>query len=179
VADVVALAPDVILVAGGRNLVALQEANRTIPVVFVTVSDPVSSGFVESQARPGGNATGFSLLEYAMSGKWLELLKELAPRVTGAAVLRDPANPSGTGQLGAIMSVAPSFGAMTRAGGACQRPAIRGKKRCRLHGGLSPGAPRGSRNGNFKNGDWTSEAIAERKWLRSLVQSFAYNGKTE
>jgi uncharacterized protein YodC (DUF2158 family) len=70
-------------------------------------------------------------------------------------------------------------GAKTRDGDACQRPAMRGKKRCRLHGGLSPGAPRGSRNGNFKNGDWTSEAIAERKWLRSLVRSFAYNGTTE
>ena len=110
VADVVALAPDVILAAGGRNLAVLQQANRTIPVVFVTISDPVSGGFVESLARPGGNATGFSLLEYGMSGKWLELLKEVAPRVTRAAVLRDPANPSGTGQLGAIMAVAPPLG---------------------------------------------------------------------
>ena len=110
VADVVVLAPDVILVAGGRNLAVLQQADRTIPVVFVTISDPVSGGFVESLARPGGNATGFSLLEYGMSGKWLELLKEVAPRVTRAAVLRDPANPSGTGQLGAIMAVAPPMG---------------------------------------------------------------------
>jgi putative ABC transport system substrate-binding protein len=110
VADVVVLAPDVILVAGGRNLAVLQQADRTIPVVFVTITDPVSGGFVESLARPGGNATGFSLLEYGMSGKWLELLKEVAPRVTRAAVLRDPANPSGTGQLGAIMAVAPPLG---------------------------------------------------------------------
>jgi putative ABC transport system substrate-binding protein len=110
VADVVALAPDVILVAGGRNLAVLQQADVTIPVVFVTITDPVSGGFVESLARPGGNATGFSLLEYGMSGKWLELLKEVAPRVTRAAVLRDPANPSGTGQLGAIMAVAPPLG---------------------------------------------------------------------
>ena len=110
VADVVVLAPDVILVASGRNLVVLQQADRTIPVVFVTITDPVSGGFVESLARPGGNATGFSLLEYGMSGKWLELLKEVAPRVTRAAVLRDPANPSGTGQLGAIMAVAPPLG---------------------------------------------------------------------
>jgi putative ABC transport system substrate-binding protein len=110
VADVVVIAPDVILVAGGRNLAVLQQADRTIPVVFVTISDPVSGGFVESLARPGGNATGFSLLEYGMSGKWLELLKEVAPRVTRAAVLRDPANPSGTGQLGAIMAVAPPLG---------------------------------------------------------------------
>jgi ABC-type uncharacterized transport system substrate-binding protein len=106
----VVLAPDVILVAGGRNLAVLQQADRTIPVVFVTISDPVSGGFVESLARPGGNATGFSLLEYGMSGKWLELLKEVAPGLTRVAVLRDPANPSGTGQLGAIMAIAPPMG---------------------------------------------------------------------
>jgi len=70
-------------------------------------------------------------------------------------------------------------GAKTRAGTPCQRPAIRGRSRCRLHGGLSPGAPRGAKNGNFKNGDWTADAIEERKWLRSLVQSFSYNGTTE
>jgi putative tryptophan/tyrosine transport system substrate-binding protein len=110
VMEVLALAPEVILVAGGRNLSVLQQANRTIPVVFVTISDPVSSGFVESMARPGGNATGFSLFEYGMSGKWLGLLKEVAPKLSRAAVLRDPANPAGTGQLGAILGVAPSFG---------------------------------------------------------------------
>jgi putative tryptophan/tyrosine transport system substrate-binding protein len=110
VADVVALAPDVILAAGGRNLTALQQANRTIPVVFVTISDPVGAGYVDSLARPGGNATGFSLLEYTMSGTWLGLLREVAPRVTRAAVLRDPANPGGIGQLGAIMAVAQPLG---------------------------------------------------------------------
>jgi len=110
VAEVVALAPDVILAAGGRNLSVLQQVNRTIPVVFVSISDPVAGGFVESLARPGGNATGFSTEEYGMSGKRVELLKEIAPRVTRAAVLRDPANPSGTGQLGAALAVAPSFG---------------------------------------------------------------------
>ena len=73
----------------------------------------------------------------------------------------------------------PRCGARTRAGAPCQRPAIRGRKRCRLDGGLSPGAPRGPKNGNFKTGDWTSEAINERKWLRSLVQSFAKSGTTE
>ena len=77
------------------------------------------------------------------------------------------------------LSRAPRCGAMTRAGTACQRPAIRGRKRCRLHGGLSPGAPRGQKNGNFRNGNWTAEAIEERKWLRSLVQTFAKNGTTE
>ena len=110
VVEVLALAPEVILVAGGRNLSVLQQVNRTIPVVFVTISDPVSSGFVESMARPAGNATGFSLFEYGMSGKWLGLLKEVAPKLSRAAVLRDPANPAGTGQLGAILGVAPSFG---------------------------------------------------------------------
>ncbi len=70
-------------------------------------------------------------------------------------------------------------GAKTRAGSPCQRPAIRGRRRCRLHGGLSPGAPRGFKNGNFKNGDWTADAIKERQWLRSLVRSFANNGTTE
>jgi putative tryptophan/tyrosine transport system substrate-binding protein len=110
VAEVIALAPDVILTAGGRNLSVLQQTNRAIPVVFVSISDPVGGGFVESLARPGGNATGFSTEEYGMSGKRLELLKEIAPRVMRAAVLRDPANPSGTGQLGATLAVAPSFG---------------------------------------------------------------------
>ena len=74
---------------------------------------------------------------------------------------------------------APRCGARTRGGTACQRPALRGRRRCRLHGGLSPGAPRGSENGNFRNGNWTSEAIEERKWLRSLVQTFAKSGTTE
>ena len=74
---------------------------------------------------------------------------------------------------------APRCGAKTRAGTPCQRPAIHGRRRCRLHGGLSPGAPRGAKNGNFKNGVWTADAIEERRWLRSLVQSFANNGTTE
>ena len=110
ITELLAFAPNVILAAGGRNLAVLQQVDRTIPVVFLSVSDPVSGGFVESLAHPGGNATGFSLLEYGMSGKWLELLKEIAPWVTRAAVLRDPANPSGPGQLGAILAVAPSLG---------------------------------------------------------------------
>jgi hypothetical protein len=71
---------------------------------------------------------------------------------------------------------APRCGALTRAGGACQRPAIRGRRRCRLHGGVSPGAPRGTRNGNFRNGNWTADAIEERRWLRSLVKAFALEG---
>jgi putative tryptophan/tyrosine transport system substrate-binding protein len=89
---------------------ALQDATRSVPIVFVTVVDPVGAGFVSALARPGSNATGFMLIEYGSSAKWLELLKEVAPRVTRAAVLRDPTLASGSGQLGAIQAVAPSFG---------------------------------------------------------------------
>jgi putative ABC transport system substrate-binding protein len=88
----------------------LLQATRTVPIVFVLVIDPVGAGFVASLARPGGNATGFTIFEYGMSGKWLELLKEIAPRVTRAAVLRDPAIASGIGQFAAVQAVAPSFG---------------------------------------------------------------------
>jgi len=109
-AELVALAPDVILSAGSPSVAALQQATRTVPIVFVTVVDPVSSGFVDTLARPGGNITGFALLEYSISGKWLQLLKEIAPRVTRAAVIRDPALTSGGGQLGVIQAVAPSVG---------------------------------------------------------------------
>ena len=88
----------------------LQQATRTVPIVFVQVTDPVGAGFVASLARPGGNATGFTQFEYGMSGKWLELLKQIAPGVTRAAVLRDPAIPAGIGQFAAIQAVAPSLG---------------------------------------------------------------------
>jgi putative ABC transport system substrate-binding protein len=107
----VALAPDVLVAATGSTTVApLLQATRTVPIVFVTVIDPVGAGFVASLARPGGNATGFMNYEYGMSVKWLELLKEIAPRVTRAAVLRDPAIASGIGQFGAVQAVAPSLG---------------------------------------------------------------------
>jgi ABC-type uncharacterized transport system substrate-binding protein len=109
-AELVALAPNVILAASSPTVGALQQATRTVPIVFVGVGDPVGGGFVESLARPGGNATGFMLFEYSISGKWLELLKEIAPGITRAAVVRDPALAVGAGQLGAIQSVAPSFG---------------------------------------------------------------------
>jgi len=109
--ELVALGPDVLLAGTGTATVApLLEATRTVPIVFVTVIDPVGAGFVASLAQPGGNATGFTIYEYSMSGKWLELLKEIAPRVTRAAVLRDPAVASGIGQLGAVQIVAPSLG---------------------------------------------------------------------
>ena len=106
----VALAPDVILVAGSGALAPLLQATRAVPIVFTIVADPVGAGFVESLAQPGGNATGFLALEYGFSGKWLELLKEIAPGVTRAAVIRDPAIAAGIGQFGAIQSVAPSVG---------------------------------------------------------------------
>jgi ABC-type uncharacterized transport system substrate-binding protein len=109
-AELVALAPDVILAAGGAVVPPLLQATRSVPIVFTQTPDPVGAGFVDSLARPGGNATGFLTFEYGISAKWLELLKEIAPRVTRAAVIRDAAIASGTGQWGALQSVAPSFG---------------------------------------------------------------------
>ena len=106
----VALAPDVILATGGAAVGPLVQATRTLPIVFVTVPDPVGAGLVDSLARPGGNATGFTSFEFGLSGKWLELLKEIAPSVTRAAVIRDPAITAGIGQFAAIQSVAPSVG---------------------------------------------------------------------
>ena len=113
-AELVALAPDVLLSTATATIEPLQQATRSVPIVFVSVIDPVGAGVVESLARPGGNATGFTLFEYGISGKWLELLKEIAPGIRRAAVLRDRADASGTGQLGAIQSVAPSFGVELR-----------------------------------------------------------------
>src|SRR5262249_40933589 len=110
-AELIALAPDVLVSGTGTATTApVLEATRTVPIVFVAVIDPVGAGFVASLARPGGNATGFTIFEYSMSGKWLELLKEITPGVTRAAVLRDPAVASGIGQFGAVQIVAPSLG---------------------------------------------------------------------
>jgi putative ABC transport system substrate-binding protein len=110
-AELVALAPEVILVGGGASIGALLRATHSVPIVFAFVPDPVGSGFVSSLARPGGNVTGFTLFEYSLCGKWLQLLKEIAPDVTQAAVLWDPTIPAGIGQFAIIQSVAPSLGA--------------------------------------------------------------------
>jgi putative ABC transport system substrate-binding protein len=109
-AELVALAPDVVLTVSSTSLAPLLQATRTAPIVFVGIVDPVGTGFVNSLSRPGGNATGFMLFDYDLSAKWLELLKEIAPGVTRAAVLRDPAVASGIGQFGAVQIVAPSLG---------------------------------------------------------------------
>ena len=109
-ADLAALAPDTILATGDSTVPPLLEATRTVPIVFPLASDPVGGGYVDSLARPGGNATGFMIYEYGMGGKWLELLKEIAPNLTRVAVLRDPASPSQTAQFGAIRAMAPSIG---------------------------------------------------------------------
>ena len=109
-AELVALTPDVILASTSPSVAALQQASRTLPIVFANVTDPVGQGFVESLARPGGNTTGFSVYEYGIGPKWLELLKEITPGVNRVAVLRDPTLAATSGLLGAIQGVAPSFG---------------------------------------------------------------------
>lgn len=109
-AELVALAPDIILASGGTVVGPLLQVTRTVSIVFTQTPDPVAAGFVASLARPGGNATGFTTSEYGISGKWLELLKGIAPGVTRAAVLRDPTIPAGVGQFAAIQTAAPSFG---------------------------------------------------------------------
>jgi putative ABC transport system substrate-binding protein len=109
-AELIALAPDVIVSIGSISVAPLQQATRTIPIVFMNVPDPVGAGFVESMAHPGGNITGFSNFEYSMSGKWAELLKQIAPNVTRALVFRDPTSAAGIGQFAAVRSVAQSLG---------------------------------------------------------------------
>jgi putative ABC transport system substrate-binding protein len=109
-AELVTVAPDVILAGGGSTLVALLQATRAVPIVFAFVADPVGAGFVDSLSRPGGNVTGFTQFEYSLSAKWLELLKEVAPRVTRVAVIRDATTIGGVGQFAVIQYVAQSVG---------------------------------------------------------------------
>jgi ABC-type uncharacterized transport system substrate-binding protein len=109
-AELVALGPDVILASGDHSVVASQQATRTVPIVFTLVSDPVGTGYVESVARPGGNMTGFTLFEYSTSAKYLELLKEIAPGMKRAAVVREAGTATGTGQFAAIQAAAPALG---------------------------------------------------------------------
>jgi ABC-type uncharacterized transport system substrate-binding protein len=113
-AELVALAPDVILANSSSVVGSLLQATRTVPIVFVQVAEPVGAGFVETLARPGGNATGLMLYEYGIGGKWLELLKEIAPRIERVAFLQNPAVAAGPGQFGAIQAAAPSLGVEVR-----------------------------------------------------------------
>jgi putative tryptophan/tyrosine transport system substrate-binding protein len=108
-AELIALAPDIIFAVGTLSVAALQRLSRTVPIVFVGVTDPLGAGFVNSLARPGGNATGFMIYEYSLSGKWLELLKEIAPGVMRVAILRNPDNPVGVALFGAIQAEARSL----------------------------------------------------------------------
>jgi putative ABC transport system substrate-binding protein len=108
--ELVSLAPNVIVATGVSTVVPLQQATRSVPIVFVVVPDPVGAGIVDNLAQPGGNVTGFMWNEYGLSGKWLELLKEIAPRVTRVGVFRNPAISAGIGQFAAIQSMAPSLG---------------------------------------------------------------------
>jgi putative ABC transport system substrate-binding protein len=108
--ELIALRPDVVLAVSSLSVAALQRASQSVPIVFVTVVDPVGSGFVESLGRPGGTTTGLAAFEYSLSSKWVELLREIAPTVARAAVLRDPGNPSGIGQFAALQVAAPSLG---------------------------------------------------------------------
>ncbi len=112
--ELVASAPDVILASATTSAVALRQATRTIPVVFAMVLDPVGGGIVESMAQPGANVTGFMQFEYSLSGKWLELLKQIAPAVSRVTVVRDPVNPTGTGQFAVMQAVAPALGVELR-----------------------------------------------------------------
>jgi putative ABC transport system substrate-binding protein len=112
--ELIALAPDVILASSTVAVAPLVQMTRTVPIVFTNVADPVGSGFVDSLARPGGNITGFTVFEYSMAGKWLQLLKEIAPGVTRAAVLRDPTIAVGPAQFAAIQALAPSLGVELR-----------------------------------------------------------------
>ena len=112
--ELIALGPDVVMAFTSAGVAPLRQVTSTVPIVFAVVADPVGAGYVESLARPGGNVTGFEAYEYGVSGKWIELLKEIVPHLTRVAVLRDSAIPAGLGQFGALQAVAPSFGVELR-----------------------------------------------------------------
>jgi ABC-type uncharacterized transport system substrate-binding protein len=112
--ELIARRPNLLMASTGPTLEALLQATRTIPIAFTSVLDPVGSGLIESLSRPGGNATGFTLMEWGISGKWLELLKQISPRITRVAVVRDPSTPGGSGQFGALQAAAPSLGVELR-----------------------------------------------------------------
>src|SRR6516225_11151002 len=112
--ELIALPSDVIMASAQVALEATLQTTRTVPIVFNTIADPVGAGYFDTLARPGGNATGFIVFEYSLAGKWLQLLKQIAPNVTRAAVLRDPSFAAGVGQFAVIQSVAPSIGMEVR-----------------------------------------------------------------
>ena len=160
-AELVALEPDVILASGGSVVGALLQATRTVPIVFTQTPDPVAAGFVASLARPGGNATGFSTSEYGISAKWLELLKEIAPGVTRAAVLRDPSIAAGIGQFALIQSAAPSFGV--------ELSPIDVRDDIEIERGVTAFA-RGSNSGLIVTS--SASAAAHREWIITLAARF-------
>jgi putative ABC transport system substrate-binding protein len=135
-AELVALAPDVILASGGAVAGSLLQATRTVPIVFTLTPDPVGAGFVESLAHPGGNATGFTSIEYGMIGKWLELMREIAPGVTRVAVLRDPTLPAGIAQFAILQTAAASLGTELSSIGGRDAPEIEGEFARASNGGL-------------------------------------------
>ena len=129
-AELVALSPDVMLATGSATTQTMLQETRTVPIIFTIVPDPVGSGFVESLSQPGGNASGFMQFEYSLSGKWLELLKQIAPNVTRVAILWDPTIPAGIGQFAVIQSVAPSLGVDVRPINVEQHVRDRTRHRC-------------------------------------------------
>ena len=163
-AELVALAPDVILTIGGLTVAPLQQATRTIPIVFVNVPDPVGAGFVESMAHPGGNITGFANFEYSMSGKWAELLRQIAPNVTRALVFRDPTSAAGIGQFAAIRAVAQSLGIELKPVSTRQTEEIVAKR-----GGVrTPGQRRRDRDNSWLGGS----SQAHHQSIRSLQTAY-------
>ena len=136
-AELVALGPDVILAYGGSVVQPLLKLSRNVPIVFTEVVDPIAAGFITSLARPGGNATGFSLIDFGISGKWLELLKQISPGITKVVVFEQPSSPGAAGQVRAIQSVAPSFGVEITSAARDRTShchAARGKRRCDCYG---------------------------------------------